>query len=297
MGRLHNRHSSSRSSSLPLVESLDARRLLSGSPCPDHAPHLKHGKAPKQLPPVATLDANGVLSVAGTKKHDRVLVSLKSGDATKLVVKLNGRAAEYDLASVLKLSISTGNGNDRVIFSDENGAVDVDSVISTGNGKDCVVGGAGNDEIDTGNGNDKAFGGGGDDELIGGNGRDVLLGGDGADTLLGGCGRDWLGGGAGNDDFPDASRRDLVLDKSAEDDDPVDGDDDDVTPPDGAIIPFDLLPQAVQDAYNAAYASATIHGITALSLPIIGDVYRFDVTFESVRQLLTFNPAGELVTT
>ena len=54
------------------------------------------------------------------------------------------------------------------------------------NGKDCLVGGPGNDHLDGGNAKDVLVGGTGDDTIIGQNGPDKLYGGSGHDYCDGG---------------------------------------------------------------------------------------------------------------
>jgi VCBS repeat-containing protein len=73
--------------------------------------------------------------------------------------------------------------------------------LDGGNGRDILVGTAGEDRINGGNGDDVLQGLGGHDALFGENGDDRLFGGDGNDLLAGGQGNDRLWGGAGADLF------------------------------------------------------------------------------------------------
>ena len=62
------------------------------------------------------------------------------------------------------------------------------NVVYGGNGDDCIVGTAANENLNGGQGNDVILGGAGDDTLNGGNGSDYLDGGPGNDTCIGGQG-------------------------------------------------------------------------------------------------------------
>jgi len=62
--------------------------------------------------------------------------------------------------------------------------------LTGGNGRDSLIGTAGNDVLSGGNGEDTLNGGLGNDMLSGGNGPDTLIGGQGNDTLFGGNGPD-----------------------------------------------------------------------------------------------------------
>ena len=73
--------------------------------------------------------------------------------------------------------------------------------IVGGNGKQELVGTAGDDFIYGRNGKDLLKGLAGDDALYGGRGKDELRGGAGDDLLVGGLGKDLMIGGAGEDVF------------------------------------------------------------------------------------------------
>src|SRR5439155_253711 len=55
---------------------------------------------------------SGVLTVKGTSSADSIVVSLKSGDATKVEVNVNGTANDFALSSVTKVLVYGGDGND-----------------------------------------------------------------------------------------------------------------------------------------------------------------------------------------
>ena len=80
-------------------------------------------------------------------------------------------------------------------------AVEVGSILSTGNGGQDVAGTNGNDYIAGGNGKDILRGRAGADTLLGNNGNDILYGEAGNDILNGGNGTDILYGGLGNDNL------------------------------------------------------------------------------------------------
>ncbi|MGM0584828.1 MAG: CAP domain-containing protein [Pseudomonadota bacterium] len=77
------------------------------------------------------------------------------------------------------------------------GVEDID--LSGKNGRDRLVGNAGDNTLSGGRRKDKLLGQDGDDTLIGNRGRDKLKGGPGDDTLRGGWGEDIVKGGRGND--------------------------------------------------------------------------------------------------
>ncbi|MBD2113111.1 calcium-binding protein [Nodosilinea sp. FACHB-141] len=62
--------------------------------------------------------------------------------------------------------------------------VNLGTVQNGGNGKDTLIGNAGNDILNGGNGDDTLRGEAGDDILIGGNGADLLTGGSGRDRFV-----------------------------------------------------------------------------------------------------------------
>jgi Ca2+-binding RTX toxin-like protein len=144
---------------------------------------------------VATL-SDGVLSIEGTHKNDKIVVSLAGEDLTQLCVKINKSTTLFSAADVNSLVINAGNGNDRVIVAQN---VLIPAQIFGGKGNDWLTGGGGNDVIYGGAGNDKLDGGAGNDQLFGEAGHDHLKGGEGDDELWGGAGHDRLDGGAGND--------------------------------------------------------------------------------------------------
>jgi hypothetical protein len=118
-------------------------------------------------------------------------------------------------------SIDGGDGND-TLFGNE--------------GDDTLSGGAGNDALQGSNGNDVAQGGAGDDAIQGGLGDDTLSGGAGNDSLFGGWGNDIING--VQDDSATQGITDIddsdFLNGGDGDDVIIAGNDDIVTPGDGA---------------------------------------------------------------
>jgi Ca2+-binding RTX toxin-like protein len=120
-----------------------------------------------------TITANGT-----RVRFDRVSPApffLDIGTTENLVVNANGGddfiTAGNGLASLIKLTIDGGAGNDTIIGGD---------------GNDTLIGGDGNDVITGGRGNDTALLGAGDDTFVWnpGDGSDVVEGQDGTDTLV-----------------------------------------------------------------------------------------------------------------
>jgi Ca2+-binding RTX toxin-like protein len=120
-----------------------------------------------------TIAANG-----SRVRFDRITpapFSLDIGTTENLVVNANGGddiiTAGNGLASLIKLTIDGGAGND---------------TITGGDGNDTLIGGDGDDLITGGRGNDTALLGAGNDTFVWnpGDGSDVVEGQDGADTLV-----------------------------------------------------------------------------------------------------------------
>ncbi len=154
----------------------------------------------------------GVLSIVGTNKNDRVAVTL---EGENLRVTLNQLAPQwFTAADVTGLHIDAGRGNDKVVIDN---SVLIDAWISGGAGNDDLRGGGGNDQIFAGAGNDKADGGGGDDQVFGESGHDKLFGGEGHDWLDGGAGFDHLKGGAGNDHLDGGAGKDHLHGEGGDD--------------------------------------------------------------------------------
>jgi len=91
------------------------------------------------------------------------------------------------------------------------------SSISTGVGRDLVLGGADNDTIDGGDGNDTLRGEGGSDTIYGGDGSDALGGGSGNDFVYGNLGNDVLEGNAGDDCLEGGDGNDTLYDAEGKD--------------------------------------------------------------------------------
>jgi Ca2+-binding RTX toxin-like protein len=190
-------------------------------------------------PVVGTLDANGLLTIVGTKKGDVIDLSVSGAN---LLAKVNGATQTFEAAAVKKVSISAGKGNDSVNLH----GVTAPATIGGSTGNDSLVGGAGNDSFDGGNGADVinggvggtddvryftrtenlvvtiddvandggasdaqadnvrtnvevVHGGSGNDRLAGSAANNALAGNGGNDTLVGGKGDDVMLGGAGDD--------------------------------------------------------------------------------------------------
>ncbi len=88
---------------------------------------------------------------------------------------------------------------------------DGDDEFGGGDGNDRLWGFGGDDRMYGGKGDDKMYGGKGDDDMDGGKGRDFIKGEKGADTLLGGGGDDELRGGGGADTLDGGKQRDILF--------------------------------------------------------------------------------------
>ncbi|HYO08592.1 MAG TPA: hypothetical protein VER17_06430 [Tepidisphaeraceae bacterium] len=143
---------------------------------------------------------NGTLLVSGTTGNDTVTLDSSNGNAR---LSRNGTVTTYPLASVTRLSVYGLAGDDTVTL-----ALDIPSLVQSGDGNDTVTtaggadtvnGGAGVDAITTNAGNDSIDAGDGNDSILAGDGDDLALGGNGNNTIHGGAGVDSIGGGTGND--------------------------------------------------------------------------------------------------
>jgi Ca2+-binding RTX toxin-like protein len=132
--------------------------------------------------PFATL-SGGILTVNGTANADVVAMGVSAGGT--LTVTLNGDSLFFRAADVIRISVATADGNDRVTLA----GVFKPATLSGGAGNDTLTGG----ELD--------------DYLIGGDGNDQLFGSGGADLLDGGAGADLMSGGVGDDKADYRGRR------------------------------------------------------------------------------------------
>ena len=85
-----------------------------------------------------------MLSIEGTHKNDKIVVSLAGEDLSQLAVKINKSTTLFNAAEVTSLVINAGNGNDRVIVADN---VLIPAQIFGGKGNDWLTGGGASDVI------------------------------------------------------------------------------------------------------------------------------------------------------
>ena len=103
-------------------------------------------------------------------------------------------------------SIIGGSGSDKITGSSGNDIIHgdilhIDETYSDVKGKDTLIGGDGNDQLDGGYGDDSLTGGNGNDLLYGAGGTDIMSGDAGDDILVAYGSKDQLTGGAGSDKF------------------------------------------------------------------------------------------------
>ncbi|QOV89703.1 calcium-binding protein [Humisphaera borealis] len=125
-----------------ILESIESRRLLSGSPI--------------------ELESDGELEIKGTDAADTLAVVVNGTDATLLDVTLNGVTSQFKVALVKKIEASLGAGNDTATIGT---GIAVKAELKGGSGDDSLTGGDGNDEIDGGDGVDTMTGGAGADKF------------------------------------------------------------------------------------------------------------------------------------
>jgi hypothetical protein len=181
----------------PVLESLEGRTLFAAAPA---------GVIAELGGPL-----HPVLTVTGTRRSDDISIVLV-GDQ----IEVRSRAVavnSFPRAGMLGITVLGLNGNDSVVVD---AAVAIPAFLQGGNGRDLLIGGSGNDNIDGGNARDMIVGGAGDDILVGGRARDLLDGGDGNDSLTGGLSRDANTGGTGADTFSGDIASE-ILDMTADD--------------------------------------------------------------------------------
>jgi Ca2+-binding RTX toxin-like protein len=129
----------------------------------------------------ATLDDEGVVlsgakfNVIGLSNGALDTANQNRGVFDEVVLGTNANDVDDFSLEAEDYYVNAGAGNDS---------------ITTGSGKDFLVGGEGDDTLNAGAGNDSLLGGAGDDTIDGGEGNDTITGGAGADTILGGAGND-----------------------------------------------------------------------------------------------------------
>ncbi len=193
------------------LESLESRRLLAANfgNHPHGGPAGKGGGGSSE--PAGIEFESGALTITGSNKSDRIVVS---SDGTNVTVTLNKETETFAVADITAITIDGGKGNDKIDIAEEvagaatitggagndriNGGGGADDITGDA-GNDWLWGGGGDDLIDAGAGNDKLFGELGDDELLAGAGNDAVDGGEGDDVANGGDGHDRIRGGAGDD--------------------------------------------------------------------------------------------------
>ncbi|MBD2113716.1 MULTISPECIES: beta strand repeat-containing protein [Cyanophyceae] len=145
-------------------------------------------------------DANTVLRVTAVSSATGGSVALSNNDTPNDFaddfVTFTPNANFSGTASFV-YTLSDGSSSDTATVS-----IAVGKTVNGGNGKDTLIGTAGNDNLNGGNG---------DDALSGLAGNDTLVGGNGADRLVGGAGGDGLTGGNGADRFVISSLSDSLL--------------------------------------------------------------------------------------
>ena len=161
------------------------------------------GKADAAAPEVMPIRhpklKNGLLTIEGTKRSDRLTLRLEAGDPGVLELDVgDDGTADYDFArrDVARIELAAGDGDDLVRIDERNGILnDIPTTLDGGAGADSLaggsgaellVGGDGNDSIDGNGGNDAAYLGAGDDSFIWdpGDGSDVVEGAGGTDTMV-----------------------------------------------------------------------------------------------------------------
>jgi uncharacterized protein YkwD len=131
----------------------------------------------RDTPSAAYLSA-GMLTVLGTPEVNDIKVWQLGADLH--IADGDTYLGKAPLASVKKIVVDVGAGNDRVVIA---ATITKPACLYGGKGNDTLVGGAGKDQIYGGHGFDILNGRGGNDALYGGALTDTLSGGPGINTL------------------------------------------------------------------------------------------------------------------
>ncbi|SMY07753.1 Hint domain-containing protein [Flavimaricola marinus] len=150
------------------------------------------GNALLTFPDGSTLTLVGVAEADVNSLDALIAMGLPDGDG---VILGTGAADTINAGSGPDASGDVIDGNDAILAGDTGN----DDLVYTGNGRDTIDAGTGNDEVYSGADADSVAGGTGDDSLYGGAGNDVLQGDAGLDLAYGGQGNDTLFGGADSD--------------------------------------------------------------------------------------------------
>lgn len=162
--------------------------------------------------PTPTLDADGVLSIRGTRRHDTVIVSRTD---LGVDVAINGTVNSFTGVSSITASLLGGHDSLSVIETEEL-PLGVGLTVDGGGGNDALAGSLGDDHLlgGRGKGRDNLFGGGGNDTLEGGQGHDRLMGEAGDDKIVPGGGKNLYNGGGGNNTVEGASAQTKEADRA-----------------------------------------------------------------------------------
>jgi len=167
----------------------------------------------------AVIDSSGVLVVTGTSQKDKIILTIKQDDASKLIVRENQASSQFNLSDITAgIRVSAQGSKDKIAVDESNGALTKNVTVYGGNGKDDIYGGSGNDKLDGGTAKDRIFGRAGDDRIIGQSGNDFLDGGDDNDFISGNAGVDVLVGEAGDDDLDGGGSKDIISGGAGNDD-------------------------------------------------------------------------------
>ncbi len=159
----------------------------------------------------AVIDSSGVLVVTADSGKNKIILTIKEDDASKLIVREDNQVTQFNLSEITTgIRVSAQGSKDKIAVDETNGALTKNVTIYGGNGKDDIYGGSGNDRLDGGTAKDRIFGRGGNDRIIGHSGNDFLDGEDGNDYITGDAGADVLVGGAGEDDLNGGGSKDII---------------------------------------------------------------------------------------
>jgi len=175
-----------------ILETLEERRMMSSVELTDGI-FIVRGAATRANELAVHTTHDGSQMWAETNGDLSQIVSTSSVRQIRIIGGEKNDSVNVDAGISIPVLVRTGDGKDAV--STGKG----DDTIFAGNGRDTINSGPGDDRVNAGNGNDSISTGAGRDAVDGGNGSDAISGGKGADTISGNSGDDSLAGAAGND--------------------------------------------------------------------------------------------------
>ncbi|HEX3148441.1 MAG TPA: heme-binding protein [Gemmataceae bacterium] len=131
------------------------------------------------IPGGTAILAGGTLTITGTAGNDHIMVRYEV--STLIVVDQSGTIGRYNPASVAKIAVAAGAGNDSIQVASN---VTQPAVLDGGVGKNLIVAGGGSTKIVDGGSASKIVGGTGINTLVSAGAGNLIVGGSGPNTAV-----------------------------------------------------------------------------------------------------------------